>query len=98
MKSAVPIMLDVGDLEIIHPTCRTRLLITDLALRILRRENNATPIRYVAFEGICPRCDIYVQCRLDILLQRQLLTTKAPISSISSSMLSRLATRRSRAD
>lgn len=50
--------LDAGDIEIYHPRCRTKIVITTLELR--RTAKN--PYLYV--EGICEKCDRYVRLEL----------------------------------
>lgn len=49
---------DVGDVEIIHPQCRTKILITDFALRV----GNGRASIYV--EGICNKCGRYVRLQM----------------------------------
>ena len=47
---------DEGDLDVYHPICRTRILITRMETR--RGRENRQPTLYV--EGICQTCDCYV--------------------------------------
>lgn len=50
--------LDAGDIELYHPRCRTKIVITTLELR--RNVNKP----YLFAEGICEKCDRYVRLEL----------------------------------
>jgi hypothetical protein len=50
-------VVGLGELEVFHPACRTRILITDL----FRGQETLT------FEGICATCDTYVRLELTMV-------------------------------
>lgn len=51
--------LDAGDIEVYHPSCRTKIIITTLELR--RTKDND---QFLFVEGICEKCDRYVRLAL----------------------------------
>lgn len=51
--------ITAGEIEVFHPDCRTRVLITELAVR--RRKDG---VSFLYVEGVCPRCDRYVRMQM----------------------------------
>ena len=50
-------VIDAGDLDVFHPLCRTKILITEFEIQYGR-------IPSLHIEGICPTCDCYVHLKM----------------------------------